>query len=46
MIECRSRDDDYCYEFGFEIKDDNPCKICPYIEKPKKDYKKKEEKDG
>lgn len=29
-IGCRSRDDDYCCEFGYTIKNDNPCKICPY----------------
>lgn len=46
MIECRSRDADYCREFGIEIKEDRPCRICPHIEKPKKDDKKEGEKDG
>lgn len=29
-IGCRSRDDDYCCEFGYTIEDNNPCEICPY----------------
>ena len=48
MTECVSRDNDYCCEFEFNIKDDYPCRLCPYIEKPKKkdDKKKEEKKDG
>ncbi len=29
-VGCRSRDDDYCCEFGYTIKDNHPCDICPY----------------
>lgn len=46
MIDCVSRDGDYCTEFDFKITRDTPCYLCPYIERPKKDKKKKEEKDG
>lgn len=45
MIECRSRDDDYCCEFGYRIKRDYPCSICPYRIKDKKSNKKKVTKD-
>lgn len=30
IIVCRSYDDDYCTEFGYDIVKGYPCNECPY----------------
>ena len=41
-IECRSNNDGYCTEFGFNIVKGYPCEQCPYNET----YRKFRDYDG